>query len=421
MGVPTVLVASEPFLPLARAVARQKGFENLAIVTIPHPVGGVEPHELDAVLLAATAEIERRLTTAPEAVGTPVVESVVDAPTDAWDFFDFAMQRGWSDGLPLFPPTPDLVAGLVAASGVTPGKSLGAVPPSDRHATIEAIAANAAMAGLMPQLMPVVVAAVRAVLAPQFNLQALTTTTHPVTPLVVVHGSIVEELGFNAGPNVFGQGNRANATVGRALRLVLQNVGGAVPGQTDRATHGQPGKYAYCIAENASDSPFPAFHVDRVGDVRGAVTVFGGEGPHNVNDHGSTDAQGVLRNIAGTLATLGCNNLYMRGEMMVVLGPEHADLCGRAGMDRHAVGAALKEMARIDVRNVSAGNMDRFVSIAPRIFTDLPEDGTVPVLGSAESALILVAGGPGKHTMVIPSFGATVATTVPVEMPSRDA
>jgi len=371
---------------------------------------------LDEALLAATDEIERRLTTAPESVKVTVTESVLEAPEDPWEFFDLAMRSGWGDGLPVLAPTPERVAALVAASGVAPGTSLGAVPPSDRLATIEAVAANAAMTGCHPEVMPVLVAAVRAVLAPRFNLQAITTTTHPVTPLVVVHGPIVDELGFNAKANVFGQGNRANATVGRALRLVLQNIGGAKPGETDRATHGQPGKYAYCIAENAAESPFPPFHEDRVGPVS-AVTVFGGEGPHNVNDHGSTDAMGVLRNIAGTMATLGCNNLYMRGEMMVVFSPEHADLCRRAGMDRRAVGEMLQQMARIDVRQVSAGNMDRFISISPEVFSELPEDGTVPVLGDAAGALILVAGGPGKHTMVIPSFGATVATTVPIELP----
>lgn len=409
-------MATEPFLPLARAVARQKGFEDLAVVTIPHPVGGVEAHELDAVLLAATDEIERRLTTAPESVQATATESVLEAPSDASDFFDFAMRSGWGDGLPVLTPDPQRVERLVAASGVAPGTSLGAVPPSDRLATIEAVAANAAMSGCEPSVMPVLVAAVRAVLDPRFNLQAITTTTHPVTPLVIVHGPVVDELGFNSRANVFGQGNRANATVGRALRLVLQNIGGAKPGETDRATHGQPGKYAYCIAENAAESPFPAFHLDRV-DAVNAVTVFGGEGPHNVNDHGSTDAVGVLRNIAGTMATLGCNNLYMRGEMMVVFSPEHADLCRRAGMDRRDVGAMLQEMARIDVRQVSEGNMDRFISISPEVFSELPEDGTVPVLGDADGALIMVAGGPGKHTMVIPSFGATVATTVPIELP----
>ncbi|WRL64199.1 hypothetical protein U6N30_32370 [Blastococcus brunescens] len=225
------MIATDLFLPLARAVARQEGLESMAVVTVSHPVGGVEPHVLDERLAAAVDRVAEALLSSPEEVRTVSVPAVHDAPGDVLEFLAFADGRRWSDGLPLVPPTEELVARAVAATGRAAGEVLGLVPPSNRGATVGAVAANAVMAGCPPELMPVVVAAVEAALVPSFNLQALTTTTHPVTPLVIVHGPVAERLGFNGGANVFGQGNRANAGVGRALRLVLQNIGEARPGR----------------------------------------------------------------------------------------------------------------------------------------------------------------------------------------------
>jgi hypothetical protein len=411
------MIATDSFLPLARAVARQEGLESLAVVTIPHPIGGVEPHELDAALAAAVDRVAEALLAPPDEVRAEEHLAVHDAPADVLEFLAFAEQRQWSDGLPLVPPTEELVARAVAATGRDAGEVLGLVPPSNRAATVGAVAANAVMAGCPPELTPVVVAAVQAALEPRFNLQALTTTTHPVTPLVVVHGPVVEQLGFNGGPNVFGQGNRANAGVGRALRLVLQNIGEARPGETDRATHGTPGKYAYCIAENTAASPFATFHEDRGGGPAGAVTVFGGEGPHNVNDHGSTDAAGILNTIAGTLAGLGSNSLYLRGQVLLVLGPEHAEVLARDGYDRRRIQEAIHAhpRARVSLEGVSAGNLDRYRRTAPHVFAGVPDDAVVPMLDGPECLLVVVAGGPGKHSMLVPSFGTTEAVTTAVD------
>lgn len=146
----------------------------------------------------------------------------------------------------------------------------------------------------------------------------------------------------------------------------------------------------------------------------GAVTLVGGEGPHNVNDHGSTDGPGLLRNIAGTLATLGCNNVYLRGEMLLVLSPEHAATLADDGFDRRGIAEHLRLHARVDVRGISAGNLERFRRISPQVFDAVPEDGLVPMLDRAEDLLIVVAGGPGKHSVVVPTFGATRAVTADV-------
>lgn len=410
-----MLVCTEPFLPLARAVARQEGYESLAVVTIAHPIGGVEPERLDGALASAADAVAEALLSGPDApVAAAGGVAVHDAPGDVLGFLAFAEGHRFGDGLPLVPPAVDLVAAAVAATGRPADELVGVVPPANRGATVRAVAANAVMAGCPPELLPVVLAAVRAVLRPRFNLQALTTTTHPVTPLVVVHGPVVSELGFNPGANTFGQGNRANATVGRAVRLVLQNIGRAWPGETDRATHGSPAKYTYCVAENAAASPISTFHAQRGGGEGGAVTVIGGEAPHNVNDHGSTDAAGILRTVAGTMATLGSNNLYLRGQFLVVLSPEHADVMVRDGYHRRGIQEALYRLARVDVRGVSTGNLQRFRAIAPHVFAELPDDGFVPLLDRPDDVLLLVAGGPGRHSMVVPTFGSTEAVTVDV-------
>jgi hypothetical protein len=178
-----------------------------------------------------------------------------------------------------------------------------------RAATVEAVAVNAALAGALPAHMPVILAALRALADPRFNLNAVQTTTHPCTPLLIVNGPIAGRLGISGGANAFGNGHRANALIGRAVRLVLQNIGGAIPGQTDRATLGHPGKFAYCVAENEAASPWEPLHVDR-GFRRdeSTVTVCGCDAPHNVNDHGSTTADGLVRNLAGVLGTPGSSS-----------------------------------------------------------------------------------------------------------------
>lgn len=409
-------MCTEPFLPLARAVAAQKGLPSLVVVTMPHPMGGVEPSALNDAIDVLVDQVATALVTdaAVEKVGS-APDELVDVPEEVEGFLAFAEEHDWSDGLPLIPPTPDRHRRAMETVGLAPDELLGRVPPSNRGASLAAVAANAVMAGCTPEMTPVVVAAVKAALNPKFNLQAVTTTTHPVSPLLVVSGGVVDALGFNPGANSFGQGNRANATVGRALRLVLQVVGGAIPGKTDRATHGAPTKYSYCIAENSEASPFQTFHDERRGGLLGSVTVVGGEAPHNVNDHGSTTAEGILRNIAGTMATLGSNNVYLRGQMLVVLSPEHAAVIARDGYDRRRVQEALFATAKVDVRGVSPGNLERFRLSCPRVFDHLPANGLVPILDRPEDLLLLVSGGPGKHSIVVPTFGSTEAVTVDVE------
>src|SRR5256884_2715581 len=194
------------------------------------------------------------------------------------------------------------------------------------------------MAGCRPESLPVILAAIEALADPLFNLDSVQATTHPVAPLIVVNGPIVRELGINAGYNAFGQGFRANMTIGRAVRLLLMNVGGGLPGTGDRATQGSPAKIAYCVAENEAESPWEPLHVEHgfPADVS-TVTMMGCEGPHNIQDHYSYTGLGILKIIAGAMGQAGSNNLLAAGHPLLSLGPEHAATIARDGYSKRQV------------------------------------------------------------------------------------
>src|SRR6185503_6456697 len=215
-------------------------------------------------------------------------------------------ERGWTDGLPIVPPTERRVHEFLKQTARDPREIVGVLPPRQGEATIEKIAANAVMAGCRPEYLPVILAAIEALADPLFNLDSVQATTHPVATLLVVNGPIARAIGLQAGYNAFGQGFRANVTIGRAVRLVLMNVGGGLPGRGDRATQGTPAKIAYCVAENENESPWEPLHVEAgLPADTSTVTVFGCEGPHNIQDDYSNTALGVLLTVAGAMGQAG--------------------------------------------------------------------------------------------------------------------
>jgi hypothetical protein len=343
-----------------------------------------------------------------------VSEGVLDLPgttEETWQ--EEAFRRGWGDGLPTVAPTPARVqAALAALEGIE--LELGPVPPSGLVPTRESFAANAVMAGCRPADLPVVLAAVRALLAPAYNLHGVLATTHPCAPLVVVNGPVRSGLGVNCGTNCFGQGTRANAVIGRAVQLVTTHIGGARPGSMDRSTQGSPAKYTFCFGENEEESPFEPYSVRRgfaAGD--SVVTVAATEGPHNVNDHGSTTGEDLLLTIAGTMAQPGSNNVYVKGPHFLVLGPEHAATLHRDGWTVPDIQQALWERARIPVAKVSQANRRQFEDWGVQ-----PDGDAFPVSTGPEQLHVLVAGGAGKHSAWIPSFGATAAVSRSVPLPA---
>ena len=260
------------------------------------------------------------------------------APTaggESLDLGEWYFEQGWTDGLPVVPPTPAKVGAMIAALGGGPELMLARVPPRWGSLTNQVLAVNMVMAGCRPEYAPVVRAAMLALCDPMFNLNGVQATTHMVAPLLVVNGPIRTRIGMNCGHNVFGSGNRANATIGRAVRLVLLNVGGATPGDLDKSTLGSPAKYTFCISENEEQSPFAPYHVDH-GHAPEDSTVFviGCEPPHSVTNHLASDAEGILDSIISAMSTIAHNNAVSSGSCAVVLGMEHAHTIAARGWKR---------------------------------------------------------------------------------------
>lgn len=329
------------------------------------------------------------------------------------------LQREWTDGLPIVPPTELKVRQMIAGAGLPASEVLGVIPPRFAEATVENVAVNAVMAGCHPEHMPVLVAALRAACDPAFLLYSIQATTHPCGVLVLVSGREAGRLGMASGAGALGPGNRANATIGRALRLVLMNVGGALPGRGDQATLGSPAKYSYCLAENETASPWEPLRV-ALGFRRedSTVTVIAGEGPHNVNDHVCTSGENILHTLAHTMATIGHNNSSSigTGDVAVVLGPEHAAQIARDGYSRADVREFLFRHARNTVREMR----DRAMWMMhewPDWIDVGDDDAEIPIVGAPEEILVLVAGGHGKHSAFIPTFGLNKSVTRRIELP----
>ena len=317
-------------------------------------------------------------------------------------------ERGWTDGLPVVPPTEERILWMLGGTRRRADETVAWVPPRRGRATVERIAINAVMAGCRPEYMPVLIAAVEAMAEPAFNLNGIQVTTHGAGPLLIVNGPMARDLEINGGANVFGPGWRANATIGRAVRLILLNIGGAQPGLLDRATQGHPGKYTYCIAENEAASPWEPFHVSRGCRAdESAVTVFAAEAPHSVTNHVSNDARGVLTSIADSLATLGSNNMFVMGEAAVVVGPEHAATVRKDGWTRRQVQEFLFQRARRRVADLTFhGAYGKIYNRNwPAWVNREDPDEMVPAVERAEDFLVLVAGGPaGRFSAVIPGW-----------------
>ncbi|MGD9602673.1 MAG: hypothetical protein AB7O21_15960 [Gammaproteobacteria bacterium] len=310
--------------------------------------------------------------------------------------------RGWSDGLPVVAPTPARVAAMLAGCDLPRDAELGTMPPRQGLVTPEILAVNAVMAGCRPEYFPVVLATVDAMLDPAFNLFAVQATTHPCTPCVIVNGPIAREIGLNARYGAFGPGVRANATIGRAVRLILLNVGGAAPGILDRATQGQPAKFSFCVAENEAESPWAPLHVERGFAAQDStVTVTAAEGPHNLNDHVSQRAEGILATLAGAMNDMGCNNAYLYGQPTIAFGPEHAAILAADGWSKDDIRRFVFEQVRIPRAQWERGGM---AGMFPDRF---PAEEMKPIVKAPEDLLIVVVGGFGRHSCWLPTFGDT--------------
>jgi hypothetical protein len=337
--------------------------------------------------------------------------ALFEAPDDADAINRLYRERRWSDGLPIVPPTVDRVERMLAHTRRAPGEIVARVAPGFGVATVERIAINSVMAGCDPEALPAVIAAIEAADLSDFNLQGIQATTNPVAVWVIVNGPMARQLGVNGTFNCLGQGAWANATIGRAVRLVLQNCGGALPGEMDRATHGQPGKYTFCCAENEEANPWDPLHVER-GFPResSTVTVVGAEGTMNMNTH-AKDPRQLLRAIAETMQHPPSNEYTHGGEPWLILSPEHAEILKSAGFTKAEVKRQLWELSKMPARRMTDKDLLRVEDSRGKELGKIGPDTMLPISPRPEDIWIVVAGGPGTHSVYVPCFGNSRAVT----------
>ncbi|WP_182379286.1 hypothetical protein [Nocardioides sp. WS12] len=317
-----------------------------------------------------------------------------------------------SDGLPIIAPTKARVHELLDYRGWDPAAVIGAVPPRNGLLTYEVAAANAVMTGCTPEQFLLVTEALAAMLEPAFNLYAIQATTHPVGPTIIFSGPAATDAGVTSGQGCFGPGNAGNVRVGRAVRLILQNVGGARAGGLDRATFGTPHKSSMVFAEKGVESDgvnWTTRAAEFAGDGANVVTVVATEGPHEVNDHRSFTAHDLLRQIAFSLANVGTNDalFFPDSTPVVVLGPEHARTIAGDGWSRQDAREYIARHARVPLRHWSRVNIDgHFAEKWPSLYTGADDFTDVPVV-TADELVLVVAGGEGKHSMISPSYGVS--------------
>lgn len=346
-------------------------------------------------------------------MGGPLRAPVHEVPDDAEAVFEYTIAQGWSDGLPVIPPTPERVARMLASTSRAADDVVAQLGPRCGDATVERVAINAVMAGCAPVHFPIVLAAVEAVADRAFNLDGIQATTNPVGPLVIVNGPVRRAASVNCGRGALGPGHRANATIGRALRLCLLNIGGAIPGEVDKAILGMPGKYTFCLGENEEESPWEPLHATRgLSPDQSAVTVVGAQGTNNLLIL-SGNAEDALHLVADAMMTMGNNNVISgNGTPVVFFSPGHARLLVEQGFrTRRSVQEFLWDHARIPVERFPAREIVPSKPMAIRAVVD----GKVCAVRRPEDLLVVIAGGPEPyHITYCAAIGDSVAITRPV-------
>lgn len=289
--------------------------------------------------------------------GTPLRSRTIELAA-LEDEIESCFERGWSDGLPLVPPTPERVMRMLAGSTRSAQEVLGDMPPNLVPCTIEKVAINAVMAGCKPEYLPVVIAAVEAALDPVFCLHGLLATTWFSGPMIIVNGPVRQAIGMNWSGNALGQGNRANATIGRALQLVVRNVGGGRPQETDQAAFGHPGKYTFCFAEDESTA-WTTLAEDRgVARDRSAVTLFSADGVMGCVDQRSREPADLIYSLAGSLRAVDHVDMINAADTVVVIGPEHGRVFDQARLSKADVTAALHAALQGEGQEFGMGTAD---------------------------------------------------------------
>ncbi len=332
------------------------------------------------------------------------------------DEHEFAFERGWSDGLPVIPPTEERVLKMLAGTTRSPAEIIGIIPPDNIPCTVEKVAINAVMAGCKPEYLPVVLAAVEAACRDDFCMHGVLATTYFAAPILIVNGPIRDKIGMNSGNNALGQGNRANSTIGRALQLVIRNVGGGRPGGVDRAALGQPGKFGFCIAEREHDSYWESLALER-GFSRddSTVTLFAGGGVHPIADQKSRAPESLTRSLALSLRTVHHAKIYGAADALLIISPEHMRVFRGAGWSKVRFRDELARHLTTDGRDVLA-DADGIAEGMPKRFAEKRVNKFRP-----GGLLIVHAGGAaGMWSAIITGWAASgprgsIPVTVPIK------
>lgn len=329
---------------------------------------------------------------------------------DALDAIEYYFQKGWTDGLPVVPPTKEKIYEMLASVNMDPETIIGSIPERGRVFTAELVAINAVMAGCLPGYFPVVMAAAQAISEPDFGLHGPSASTHGAAIMIIVNGPITQQIGMNHGANAFGPGNRANATIGRAIRLLLINSGGSP--EFDRSTLGTPAKYSFCFAEKETE--WTQLHVQRgYQKLDSTVTVFACEGPNQIQNHSALKGENILKTLAERMSPLGSFNIASETEMAVTLCPEHYHHLQSEGWAKEDVQEFLYKHAVKTVKEMKLGG------ILEDPITSNDENIVKHAIPSPDHILLTVAGGEaGRFSACMPgwfSYKQSKAVTLPIQ------
>lgn len=412
-GVPTLTFITDVFAGLAAQVATGLESQLPAHIVVSHAIATAPPETVALTIAVAGPRIRAAVfddVTIDRPNGSarparPIATAVerLEHGGDDEEAMDMYRQRGWSDGLPIVLPTEDRVEAMLGTYSGERHQVLGYVAPSGAPLSLEALATVAVMAGCDRSYFPTVVAALEAILMPKFNLLRLQTTTSAGAPMLIVGGPGVADLGINSGGDVLGSYYRANITIGRAVRLAMIGVGGARPQLGDMSTLGQSAKVGLCIAEDIADSPWEPLHVSAGFAAQdNVVSAIGICGQMNINDFTSKTAEGLLRTMAGTIAVPGLYNVQIGGGPLVLLGPDHARLLSSAGLSRRDLQEWLFEHARVPASAFADGMIEAISARRPALRSGADLERGIPIADDPASIVILVAGGSGSHSVLMP-------------------
>lgn len=323
------------------------------------------------------------------------------------DEFEFFLEKQWSDGLPVVTPTEERVQRMLQGTRRDAEEVIGHIPPAMGLATVRSVAIHALMAGCKPEYLPVVIGGITVMLQPELNLNGVQATMGADTPLMIVNGPYAQKIGLNGGSGCFGPGFRANASIGRAIRLMLMNIGGAIAGVSCASQFASPFRYTACITENVAHSPWETLAVSHGYSPEDDVITCAAVGnPHHLDDDVCREPQRLLTGVAETMTSIGTFHMFVaRSAMVVAMGPGHARICAQAGMSRAQVHQRLCEMAGRKARDLKGRGLWRTERV--RLINVDPEDDDcfVPAIKDPRDLQLIVAGGGGPGSLVCHGWG----------------